>query len=140
MDFARRVRTKPQTNQKLISLENSYPQNIQFYHIPPTRDIGLQEFEDIAIERIKVFRILEQAAAKNLRPKSNEYKDSILEELNAQKLKNYVRLIQIGTLDEKKKEAELLARERDYISHFVLRFAYCRSDELRRFASHKRSV
>lgn len=132
MDFARRVRSKPQTNHKLVSLENTYPQNIQFYHIPPTRDISLQEFEDIAVERIKVFRILEQAAAKNLRYWTNEYKDSILEELNSQKLKNYVRLIQVSTLDEKKKEAELLARERDYISHFVLRFAYCRTDELRR--------
>lgn len=132
MDFALRVRTKQQTNPKLVSLENTYPQNIQFYHLPPIRDISLQEFEDIAIERIKVFRILEQAAAKNLRHYSNEYKDSILEELNSQKLKNYVRLIQVSTLDEKKKEAELLARERDYISHFILRFAYCRTDELRR--------
>ncbi|KAJ6637013.1 DNA primase large subunit [Pseudolycoriella hygida] len=133
MDFARRVRTKAQTNHKLVSLENTYPQNIQFYHLPPTRDISLQEFEDIAIERIKVFRILEQAAAKNLRHWAPEYKDSILEELNSQKLKNYVRLIQVSTLDEKKKESELLARERDYISHFVLRFAYCRTDELRRW-------
>lgn len=132
MDFARRVRTKAPTNHKLVSLENTYPQNIQFYDVPPTRDVSLQEFEDIAIERIKVFRILEQAAAKNLRYWTNEYKESVLEELNSQKLKNYVRLIQVSSSDEKKKEAELLARERDYISHFVLRFAYCRTDELRR--------
>lgn len=30
-----------------------YPHNLQFYKFPPTNEISLEEFEDLALERLK---------------------------------------------------------------------------------------
>lgn len=104
------------------------PHNCNFYILPPLIDISLQEFEDLAIERLKVLRILEGATQKNFKVYSDEWKEHIINELNLDGLKHFVRLCK----GNDNKEADLNARRRDYISHFILRFAYCRSEELRR--------
>lgn len=126
MDFTtRKTRERPQNRVENENLDVLYPSNVILYHIPPTEDISLQLFEELAIERLNVLRILEQAASKNLRILSEEWKDSILTELNQAGLKYYVRLIQ--------GQHDLFARRRDYISHFILRLAYCRTQDLKRY-------
>lgn len=134
MDFSLKARVRPEKKTAADDLEQLYPHSVMLYRIPPIQDISLQMFEDLAIERLKVFRILEQASSKNLRYNSDEWKDSIIQELNQQNLKLYVRLILHGgsTVSSAKRDLDLLARQHDYISHFILRFAYAKSDDLQR--------
>lgn len=130
MDFTtRKVRDRPRARVETEDLESLYPHNVLMYNIPPTQDITLQTFEDLAIERLKLLRILEQASSKNLRTFSDEWRESILDELKLGGLKNYARLIDGHSTTT---DADLQARRRDYISHFILRLAYCRSQDLRR--------
>ena len=134
MDFTRKIRVRSEKTTEIHDLEQLYPHNVMMYYYPPMQDITLQQFEDMAVERLKVYRILEQASLKNLRYLSDEWKEAIVTELNLQKLKHYVRLLQpiSNLVNSSKKEMDLMARQRDYISHFILRFVYAKSEDLRR--------
>lgn len=134
MDFTRRSRQrKPECKPQIENLEQLYPHNVIIYRLPPTNDITLKEFEDLAYERLKLLRIFEQASLKNLRLLSDEWKESIKTELNREGLKGYLRLFSGGDGSSTKKELDLEARRRDYISHFILRLAYCGSLDLKRY-------
>lgn len=110
-------------------LNQLYPHNVMMYNLPPTQDINLQTFEEYAIERVNLLRIFEQATSKNLRVLSEDWKNEIKEEMKQAGMKSYLRLLDghSQTTDQ-----DLQARRRDYISHFILRLAYCRSSDLRR--------
>ncbi|XP_058443290.1 DNA primase large subunit [Malaya genurostris] len=130
MDFSRRSRLRPEIHSNLDSvLEWLIPHNVSLYVIPPMVDLTILEFESLALERLKVLRILEQATLKNLKPMSEEGREYVMNELNSEGLKHYVRLCQ----GNHSKEQDISARRKDYLSHFILRFAYCRSEELRRW-------
>lgn len=132
MDFTTKKSSRSKTQQPYIQTEDLgslYPHNVMMYNIPPTQDITLQTFEDYAIERVNLLRIFEQASAKNLRVLSDDWKEEIKKEMLAAGMKSYSRLI--GGCS-KPTQDDLLARKRDYISHFILRLAYCRSVDLRR--------
>lgn len=138
MNFTRKARVRvrdDKRSQEIDDLATLYPHSCMMYHLPPRQEISLEQFDEIAIERLKVLRILEQASAKSVRYLSDEWKESIIDELNAQKLKSYVRLIMHGgaAVSETKREADLQARQRDYISHFILRLVYARSEEMQRY-------
>lgn len=60
---------------------------------------------------------------------SKEWKESILREMNGDGLKVYTRLFKGNGNTSADKEA----RRRDYISHFILRFAYCQTSDLKRY-------
>lgn len=137
MDFTRKIRVRNVKSNPIDDLQVLYPHSCMLYYLPPTEDITLEMFEDLAVERLKVLRILEQASSKNLRYQSEEWNESIIDELNLQKLKSYVRLIKHGgsSISSTKREADLSARHRDYISHFILRLVYARSEDLKRCAS-----
>lgn len=111
-------------------LETRYPHNVMMYHLPPTQDITLQTFEEYAIERVNLLRILEQATSKNLRVLSDEWKEEIKLGMKEAGMKIYLRFLDghSSTNDP----ADLQARRQDYISHFILRLAYCRAPDLRR--------
>lgn len=130
MEFSRRSRLAPEAEYGLDSmLEWLIPHNVALYAIPPMVDLSISEFESLALERLNVLRILEQATAKNLNPTTEEYRQTVVNELNYAGLKHYVRLCE-GNHDH---EQDMSARRKDYLSHFILRFAYCRSEELRRW-------
>ncbi|XP_055389579.1 DNA primase large subunit [Condylostylus longicornis] len=131
MDFSRKSRVRVERKPEYENLENLYPFNVLLYRLPPLEEIKIQEFEDLALERLKVLRIFEQAGCKNLRFLSDEYKENIVNELNREGLKGYVRLLSGGS--STKKDLDLQARRRDYISHFILRLGYCRSQDLKKW-------
>lgn len=106
-----------------------YPHNVMLYNLPPIQDITLQTFEDLAIERVNLLRIFEQATAKNLRVLSEDWKNEIKEEMQTAGMKSYLRLLG-GHSSTSPEDSQ--ARRKDYISHFILRLAYCRSIDLRR--------
>lgn len=130
MDFTtRKARDRPKARIESEDLETLYPHNILMYYLPPTQDITLQTFEEYAIERVNLLRILEQAGSKNLRFLSDEWKASVKDEMNQAGMKLYSRLIDGHSTTT---EQDLQARRRDYISHFILRLTYCRSADLRK--------
>ena len=130
MDFAKRKRVNIDSEKiAKYHLNLLLAHNCAFYILPPLVDeVPVSEFEELAIERLKVLRLLEQASLTK-RIYSDDWKEQILNDLKEQGLKHYIKLMK----GNDNKEADMIARRRDYISHFILRFAYCRSEELRRF-------
>lgn len=118
---------------KVISndLLDLYPHELQMYSVPPGNEITLTEFEDLAMERLQVLRIIDLANNKDLKPFSNEWKDYIKQEVKKQNLNKFYRLLRYA--DSTNTDLDLQARRADHISHFILRLAYCRSDYLRKW-------
>lgn len=114
------------------SLVETYPHDLQMYKVPPIEKVSLQEFETLALERLNLLRSLNNATTlKGLRMNSEEWTEYVLNDLKTQGLKYYARLCErtaCGTT-----EADLQARRKDHIAHFILRLAYCRTEELRRW-------
>lgn len=125
MDFTRRPRVVKQVD----TLAEQYPHVLPLYKTPPDGEISLSEFEALAFERVQVLRILEQTTQMGHKLYSTEWRAAVLSYLRKQNLRRYVRLIEstgCSTAD-----AESHVRREDYISHFILRLAYCRSQDLR---------
>ncbi|CAH1774494.1 unnamed protein product [Owenia fusiformis] len=114
------VRKRPRVKGNTESA--SYGQRLQFYTVPPVENISLQEFEQFAVERLKVLNEIEKVGAKHLKGTAN-YKKAITDSL--------INLRRCLTKPVKHWDAE--DSRWDYISHFILRLAYCRSEDLKRW-------
>lgn len=132
MDFVGYGRKRTPKTVVTNALKDIYAHDLQLYTVPPRNDIQLSEFEELALERLQLFRILEQASQKGHRIFSNDWKECIFADLNKQNLKKFYRLAK-GTASENPTEADLQARRTDHISHFILRLAYCRTEPLRKW-------
>lgn len=128
MDFPKRSKIKLLRSPDEDSLDQLLPHNCLFYILPPMIDVSLKDFDELAIERLKLLRIVEQAGVKYPKVLSDEWKEHIIAELNIAGLKHFVRLLKGNGHSEQ----DMNARRRDYLSHFILRFAYCRSEDMRR--------
>ncbi|CAG8830759.1 13068_t:CDS:2, partial [Gigaspora margarita] len=100
-----------------------YPYRLNFYNIPPIEEITTEEFEVFALDRLQVLKAIESASlrsktelqvADHIRDISNQY----LPLHSTEGAKNY-------PLEKE--------RRKDHISHFILRLAYCRTEELRKW-------
>lgn len=112
------------------NLSVQYPHNVLVYNLPPTQDITLQMFEELAMERLAVLRILDNANGMNLHILSDDWRKKVITELNHTKCQTYMHLIEHTGTRSTISENILEARRNDYISHFILRLAYCRSNDL----------
>jgi DNA primase large subunit len=108
-----------------------YPIDLQLYKIPPISSISLAEFEDLAQERLRILRAVDDINLRGLNKHSEEFKAALTAELKRLGLKGFAKLINGAGCGNT--ELELRLRRRDHISHFILRLAYCRSEELRRW-------
>ncbi|XP_003926410.1 DNA primase large subunit [Saimiri boliviensis] len=99
----------------------SYPHCLQFYLQPPSENISLIEFENLAIDRVKLLKSVENLGVTYL--KGTEKYQSVLE--------NELRKLKFSYRENLEDEYE--PRRRDHISHFILRLAYCQSEDLRRW-------
>lgn len=137
MDVSKRkIRKHIQINSEshTENLKTLYSHNLFFYKLPPLQNITLDKFEEIALERLSVLRILENANAKNLQILSNEWKSDVISEIKVAHHKNYLYLIDTNTENIPNNDQDvLLARYYDYVSHFILRLVYCRSQELKKW-------
>ncbi|XP_048387930.1 DNA primase large subunit [Stegostoma tigrinum] len=113
---SRRLRCSP--------LAEIYPFPIQFYEQPPTENVSLQEFENFAMERLKFLKCVETLGVSHVRA-SEAYNKKLESEFR--KLKFPYRVSNEERLDEYE------IRRKDHISHFILRLAYCQSEDLRRW-------
>ncbi|XP_048701166.1 DNA primase large subunit isoform X2 [Caretta caretta] len=98
-----------------------YPHSLQFYLQPPTENISLAEFENFAIDRLKLLKVVENLGVSYVKG-SDEYKSRLEREIRKLKFP-YKALV----------EDDYDARRKDHISHFILRLAYCQSEDLRRW-------
>ncbi|XP_071964256.1 DNA primase large subunit-like [Antedon mediterranea] len=127
MNFAKRTK-----RQKKIKVEDGdpsekkYAHTIQFYKEPPTDNISLQEFEDLAIQRLKVLKVIESMSFKEKKG-SKQFQKALETEFNKDKF--LPKSESMGGAAT----AEIQKRRSDHISHFILRLAYCKSEELRRW-------
>ncbi|GAA5854363.1 hypothetical protein JCM3766R1_002298 [Sporobolomyces carnicolor] len=105
-----------------------YPHRLNFYEQPPTEEITLEQFEVWAIDRLRLLADIESAQARN-RPFQEirtivENRAKEFMELHSEKS------VQGGPGASRQFNLDL-ERKKDHYSHFVLRLAFCRSEELR---------
>ncbi|CAI9727328.1 DNA primase large subunit [Octopus vulgaris] len=89
---------------------------LSIYNVSPNDDISLQEFEDFAIERVKILKIVESLGLQYVKL-NEDYNRELRAKLKTTKIWKEIR--KTGRFD--------------HVSHFILRLAYCRSEELRRW-------
>lgn len=125
-----------------------YPHDLQLFDHPPAGNIALNEFNQIAIDRIKgmtqiyhfwvhvilkthiftVLQLVEQVSSKYPDLSHHQYAMILRKELCDADLGYYVRLVVrpeavCRTADQKE------ARKRDHISHYILRMAFSYEQE-----------
>ncbi|KAI0001403.1 DNA primase, large subunit [Xylariaceae sp. FL0662B] len=112
-------RKQPFTNP--IYKANEYPHRLNFYETPPTADITLEQFEQWAIDRLRILAELEACSFRN---KSLAETTAHMKPL----LDKYLPL-ESNSSSSSKLAAE---RQKDHYSHFILRLAFASTEDLRR--------
>lgn len=110
---------KRSTQNKLLSL----------YLNPPEEEVSIDDFEQFASDRLQLLRGIESLKTRGIEGVDYKNKLKALEE----------KYMPLTTKNPDQNIDILLSNQRkDQISHFILRLAYCRSDELRRwFLTHE---
>ncbi|KAJ3562332.1 hypothetical protein NP233_g9648 [Leucocoprinus birnbaumii] len=97
-----------------------YPTALNFYDKPPLFDVTVDEFETTAIDRLRVLAEIESSLARN----------RSLEELKTITYEQAMKYVPLRTTNNAADIEE--ERRKDHLGHFVLRLAFCRSEDLRR--------
>ncbi|XP_061425179.1 DNA primase large subunit isoform X3 [Lethenteron reissneri] len=105
--------------------EQRYPHVLQLYSRPPLGSVSLVEFEALAVQRLRLLKSVERIGVLFMRGTEN-YDKKLEEELKKSKFP-YRDSITLTEVDDQE------PRKRDHISHFILRLAYCQSEDLRRW-------
>ncbi|KAM3606038.1 uncharacterized protein V6R79_009759 [Siganus canaliculatus] len=124
MQFVGRKRKGISSNQTEL-----YGLPLQFYGQPPLENISLSEFETFAVDRLKLLKTIENLGVSYVK-QSEQY----IKKMEAEfKTLNFPyrpdtdeRKVQTGPTEYEK-------RRKDHISHFILRLAYCQTEDLRRW-------
>ncbi|XP_050530412.1 uncharacterized protein LOC126899486 isoform X2 [Daktulosphaira vitifoliae] len=111
--------------------EFTFANDLQLYREIPDISLNLDEFEEWAIERLKVLQILEQLSLKGNTNNYEEFTKSVVQEIKKEGLKHMYKLISGNHSKDPIESSEI--RKRDLCSHFILRLIYCKSDELRKW-------
>ncbi|KAI3637636.1 hypothetical protein MIR68_004285 [Amoeboaphelidium protococcarum] len=116
-------------NQITASLE--YPARLTMYKDAPSLEISLEEFELFAVDRLKVLLELESAVLRN---RTDEQMRTLFRD-HLKKLfpfsPNNAATLGVDVDEERRK---------DYISHFILRLSYSRTDEQRSWFMRNEAV
>ncbi|KAM9804335.1 DNA primase large subunit [Neosynchiropus ocellatus] len=106
-----------------------YGQALQFYGQPPTENISLTEFEAFAVDRLKLLKTVENLGVSYVKL-SEQYDKKLVQEFKTlnfpYRAETDDRKVQSGLTEGEK-------RRKDHISHFILRLAYCQTEDLRRW-------
>ncbi|KAI1447070.1 DNA primase, large subunit [Annulohypoxylon stygium] len=101
--------------------QTEYTHRLNFYETPPTADITLEQFEQWAIDRLRVLAELEACSFRNWTPAETAAHMKPL-------LEKYLPLDSNST-----NSSQLPAqRQKDHYSHFILRLAFSSTEDLRR--------
>ncbi|KAK9237296.1 eukaryotic and archaeal DNA primase, large subunit-domain-containing protein [Lipomyces kononenkoae] len=111
---------------KEVIREQDYPDRLNMYLIPPLAEITLDEFEEWALDRLRVLSEIETCLFRNRNMKMTEQSVKPL-------LEKYLPLSPNSVSGRVNKGSQLdTERKKDHYSHFILRLAFCRTEELRR--------
>ncbi|KAI0709357.1 DNA primase large subunit [Earliella scabrosa] len=99
-----------------------YPFRLNFYDKPPIEDITIEEFETAALDRLRVLAEIESCYARNRTFKEMQ---SVIMDNVCQKY------LELNRTTHQTKLVDV-ERRKDHIGHFVLRLAFCRSEDLRK--------
>lgn len=122
---ARRAPVASTSRAPIVQVENHfqphYPHRLNFYDKAPHFDVTLEQFESYALNRLRILAEIESSFMRN------RSHDDLRTIINTQQ-KKYLPLNSNTAVNIDHDEE----RKRDHVSHFVLRLAFCRSEELRR--------
>ena len=120
-------------------LAELYPTPISFYDSLPGCDLSLADFETLAVERLKLLRILEKHSLLSAVKFSDEWRANVAADIKKSDLGDYDNVFWNSKAVFTPREREeklgpvLRNREKDHLSHYILRLAYCSTEELRRW-------
>ncbi|KAG0329536.1 hypothetical protein BGZ99_001538 [Dissophora globulifera] len=103
--------------------DEPYPTRLNFYKDPPPLEISIEEFEQFALDRMQILTTLLTAQMRNLTPEQ-------LDRTMAEAVKKYMPMTPNRTSNVPHGQV-MDERRKDHVSHFILRLAYSRSQELR---------
>jgi len=109
--------------------EQAYSCSLQMYPMPPDGNISLADFDSMAVERLIILRSIERNNLNGPLKGSQEWVEKIYEDFH--KNKNFIFVCESKSSHKQADMEE--ARRRDHVSHYILRLAYCRTEDLRRW-------
>ncbi|KAJ2341905.1 DNA primase subunit pri2, partial [Coemansia sp. RSA 2618] len=99
-----------------------YPTRLTMYDTAPSLEVSIEEFETFALDRLQVLRAIEDA---QLRAKGD---DDMRKRISAALDKH----LPLHTNRSRQPIRQLMSeRRKDHVSHFILRLAFSRTEELR---------
>ncbi|XP_036403246.1 DNA primase large subunit [Megalops cyprinoides] len=123
MQFTRRKKVIGNSQTEL------YGHCLQFYGQPPVENISLSEFETFAVERLKLLKTVENLGVSYVKT-SEQYKKKMETEISSL---NFPYRTEVDERKPQTGPTEYEKRRKDHISHFILRLAYCQTEDLRRW-------
>ncbi|XP_070697326.1 DNA primase large subunit [Pempheris klunzingeri] len=106
-----------------------YGHPLQFYGQPPLENIALAEFETLAVDRLKLLKTIENLGVSHVK-----LSDQYTKKLEAEsKALNFPYRSEVEDRKPQNGLSEQEKRRKDHISHFILRLAYCQTEDLRRW-------
>mmetsp|Transcript_27483 Transcript_27483/g.65469 ORF Transcript_27483/g.65469 Transcript_27483/m.65469 type:complete len:516 (+) Transcript_27483:54-1601(+) len=123
-DFGKKNAAKRQSGANGASgsaLPNNKRSKINIYDAPPSDEVSMDEFEQFALDRMRVLKVIDQGKARGLKPDE-------LHEAIKRSCDTYLPMRDRGKLGEFEED-----KRKDQISHYILRMAYSRTEELRRW-------
>lgn len=97
------------------------PRLLSLYSEPPQHELTLDEFEVVSLDRLQLLRSIDVLKTKGGIEGESSFNNQVYE-----LEKKYL-------LSNREFSHRLSETERDQVSHFILRLAYCRTEELRRW-------
>ncbi|KAI8054248.1 eukaryotic and archaeal DNA primase, large subunit-domain-containing protein [Syncephalis plumigaleata] len=103
-----------------VAIDPEYPTRLNFYQKAPMLEISIEEFEQFALDRLQVLKAIEAA---QLRGRDE---GEIFKQVETVCRERMCLSASAGSMATRRDE-----RRKDHISHFILRLAYCRTEDLR---------
>ncbi|KAJ3064802.1 hypothetical protein HDU99_004367, partial [Rhizoclosmatium hyalinum] len=107
-----------------LGIGGEFPFRLNFYTLLPSSEVSLSEFEALALDRLKLLKAIENAGVRN---KSAEDTAAIVKAAG-EKLLPLESNLGRSALGDDFLQAQ---RRRDHQSHFILRLAFCRTEDNR---------
>ncbi|KAJ8961030.1 hypothetical protein NQ314_006012 [Rhamnusium bicolor] len=105
-----------------------YKFNLNTCKYPPSETCTAHELEQICVERLQLYRIMDSANNLEFKPNTRKWEEYVEQKIVQNKLTTYIILL---------KDEECLglirARKNNHISHWLLSLCYCRSNVLKEF-------